>query len=76
MIPSRHEDHQAPGAHVPLLPRRVRSARCPSRALPALPQAADMTPAADRITAYFFGAVAFGCFGAAGYLLMRWWMGQ
>ena len=33
-----------------------------------------MTP--DRITASFFGAVAFGCFGAAGYLLTSWWMGQ
>ena len=30
----------------------------------------------DRITAYFFGAVALVCFGAAGYLLTRWWMGQ
>ena len=35
-----------------------------------------MTPAADRITAYFFGAVALGCFFAAGYLLVGWWMGQ
>jgi len=35
-----------------------------------------MTPAADRLTAYFFALVALGCFGAAGYLLTRWWMGQ
>jgi len=30
----------------------------------------------ERITAYFFGTVALVCFGAAGYLLTRWWMGQ
>jgi len=30
----------------------------------------------DRITAYFFGLLAFACFGTAGYLLTRWWMGQ
>jgi len=35
-----------------------------------------MTPAADRITAYLFGAVALGCFGAAGYLLLRGWWGD
>jgi len=34
-----------------------------------------MTPAADRLTAYFFGFVALGCFGAAGYLLLRAWWG-
>ena len=34
-----------------------------------------MTPAADRITAYFFGAVALGCVGAVVYLLLRAWMG-
>ena len=36
--------------------------------------AAMMT--SDRITAYFFGAVALGCLGAVVYLLTRWWMGQ
>ena len=54
------------------------AARGASCALPAMfqdPQkGAAMTPAADRITAAFFGAVALGCFGAAGYLLLRaWW---
>jgi len=35
-----------------------------------------MVARADRITAYFFGAVALGCFGAVGYLLLRaWWRG-
>ena len=36
----------------------------------------EMVARADRITAYFFGAVALGCFGAVGYLLLRaWWRG-
>jgi len=34
------------------------------------------SPTSDRITAYFFAAVAFVCFGYAGYLLTRWWLWQ
>ena len=32
-------------------------------------------PSPDRITAYFFGAVALGCFGTVGYVLLRAWWG-
>ena len=36
----------------------------------------EMSALANRLTGYFFRAVAFGCFVAVGYLLTRWWMGQ
>jgi len=34
-----------------------------------------MMPPVDRITAYFFGAVALACVGAVIYLLLRTWWG-
>ena len=34
-----------------------------------------MPPTPDRIEAWFYGLVALGCFGAAGYLLLRAWWG-
>jgi len=47
--------------------------RDPQRRSGAPPASSDTS---DRIQRDLFGAVALACFGAVGYLLIRWWMGQ